>query len=54
MIRNAYVMAVHPLTVRRVDFSCKGTGRVSLPLYFPALTKESGGGKQPPFSINWF
>lgn len=28
--------------------------KVSLPLYFPALTKESGGGKQPPFSINWF
>ena len=28
--------------------------RVSLLLYFPALTKESSGGKQPPFSINWF
>jgi len=23
-------------------------------LFAPALTKESGGGKQPPFSINWF
>lgn len=28
--------------------------RVSLLLYFSALTKESSGGKQPPFSINWF
>ena len=28
--------------------------QVSLLLYFPVLTKESSGGKQPPFSINCF
>ena len=28
--------------------------KVSLLLYFSALTKESSGGKPPPFSINWF
>ena len=52
MIRKAYVMAVHPLIVRRVEFSFLGTGRVSFPPFFPGLTKKSRGGQQPPLSVH--